>query len=142
MGDHAADWKALPEKIIKLIAGRFDFLSDFIRFSGTCKSWNYVASELLGNDKPWKASKYPWLLLAEDTGLDLSAVKVSSLNAVQERFFPFRYFAFGDDQTREIDHIIDTSVADLFKNISSTPVCSVWQQKRFMIFICRRLLTN
>ncbi|XP_074335993.1 uncharacterized protein LOC141673160 [Apium graveolens] len=66
------------------------------RFSAVCKSWNSAASELNNQLTSFLPHKYPWLLLAEDTGLDISACKVG-----------------GDDQTLPDPDLI-------IKNIPST----------------------
>lgn len=60
------DWANLPEHLLYLILERFEFLSDFVRFSVVCTSWLCVAkdnrklAEMLSRRQP------PMLLIASD----------------------------------------------------------------------------
>lgn len=40
-----SDWANLPEHLLYLILERFEFLSDFVRFSVVCTSWLCVAKD-------------------------------------------------------------------------------------------------
>lgn len=71
-------WKDLSIELLELIVQRLESLKDVVKFAVVCKSWKSAAS-VLEKDKTWLPSKHhPWLLLAEETGFDLSAVKAST----------------------------------------------------------------
>lgn len=64
-----ADWAELHKDLLAFIAKRLGFLEDFISFARVCKSWRSVAVKSNFNG----SLKTPWLLLAEEQGVDTAS---------------------------------------------------------------------
>ncbi|KAK1404893.1 hypothetical protein POM88_004499 [Heracleum sosnowskyi] len=73
-------WDNLPLELVSVIAHKVDCWDSLKILSAVCKSWNSAVSEL----KLLLPPKDPWLLLAEDSGLDFNSVLVTELEAMDE----------------------------------------------------------
>lgn len=61
-----SDWAKLPEDLLYMILERFEFLSDFVRFSVVCTTWLCVAKDNRNLAEMLSRCQPPMLLIASD----------------------------------------------------------------------------
>ncbi|KAF3455457.1 hypothetical protein FNV43_RR00084 [Rhamnella rubrinervis] len=85
---------SLPDDLISLIIEKLVHLSDFIRFSVVCKSWNSIASyhrmqklnQLSNHQLPWKFTEFqPYNLRLQAT----HTFRIHSYDVSLRGFFPW-----------------------------------------------------
>ncbi|KAL3844315.1 hypothetical protein ACJIZ3_001718 [Penstemon smallii] len=81
-----ADWSNLPLDLLMLIARRFNFLDDYVRFGVVCKSWRAVLFHKDSKNSP--CSLLPLLMLTENESNDLRGFSSPFNKKVYQLYLP------------------------------------------------------